>query len=165
MLGVAREQRYPERAWRGATSTHLAELRAWMLARHSRRHSDELEHWIGAIAEWRPPPSLSHHKLRWFRSVLLRYGPPARRLDQPNTPDGIYRKLIRAMRSARVRRQNERKRKPAPPRTSHSHPSSDTAIATVAGSSQRTSSRAPSSSNSTEAQPTPPREKESTPPH
>ncbi len=122
MPGIAREKRFPERAWRGGTATDIAELREWMLARHSRRHSDELEQWISAIAEWRPLPTLSHHKLRWFRSVLLRYGPPGRKWDEPETPESSYRKLVRAIRSERMRRQNEKKRSPAPPRTSDSHP-------------------------------------------
>jgi hypothetical protein len=142
MSGVAREKRFPERAWRGATATDIAELRAWMLARHSRRHSDELEHWIGAIAEWRPPPTLSHHKLRWFRSVLLRYGPPGRKWEQSDTPDRAYHRLVRAIRSARMHRQNEKKRSPAQPRTSDSHPGSETDSGVArASSSRRTSSR------------------------
>jgi len=177
MPGVAREKRFPERVWRGATAADIAELRAWMLARHSRRHSDELEVWIRAIAEWRPPPTLSNHKLRWFRSVLLRYGPPGRRWEQPETTDNAYRRLVRAIRTARIRRQNEKKRSPAPPRTSHSHPGSETDHA-ISHGSRHTGSRSRSrsrsgSASSTNGTPTPgptpasevpAREKEPTPP-
>jgi hypothetical protein len=122
MAGVAREQRFPERAWRGATATDVSELQAWMLARHSRRHAEELGVWISAIAEWKPPPALSHHKLRWFRSVLVRYGPPSRRWELEPEPDNAWRRLVKAVQSARARRQNDRKRDPAPPRVGPSHP-------------------------------------------
>ena len=148
MPGVAREKRFPERAWRGATATDIAELRAWMSARHSRRHSDELEQWIGAIAEWHPPPALSHHKLRWFRSVLLRYGPPGRRWEQVEAPESSYRKLVRAIRSARMKRQNEKKRSPAPPRASYSHPGTGTELDAPGSSSRSSEQRSRSRSSS-----------------